>query len=601
MALLIVTLTQCNENDESLTDTVKFSENDPFKSTITPSQNFEIDPNQDNVVEGNNGTTIVCPKGCFLNSNGEEVTENVKIELAEALSLQDMILSNLTTTSDGKPLETDGMIYLNATSNGKQLKINKAKPVYIEIPTPARKPDMKAYKGVRDENGNMNWIEPKKIEQFLIPVDLDLLDFLPEGFQAEVDKGMPYKSYKVSTQSLTDSLYYSLSVSDGRELIKGFEKTDYNEPLYNLKSKVVNGKYTEESYESEGPKPVPSPFQVEDTLPLVDSVFVGNCGIDPAIIKVIKSKKYQNTLISTREFETRLQVIFKTCRNDILEIYIRNINKNLYELDSMVYSLLDGNQYYEAFYNFSQQRLTNVKGADRYAKLLKGYYNKELKKVKSELEKNKKKLIVSLQKENAEVKKLADNYRGLLWKREKYRMEKYGFKWTETGWINIDKGIETRHRCDQDQDDIKVSVENGKDFDQVYCYVFFKSIRSLYRLNTTDNINFFPGNSVDRSMWTPCSKPATLISIGYKNEVPSIAVKEFMTDNAKINLALSSSTMEQVKGIISQYDNNVVENRISKDLEFMKEFYKEKIRQKELIKESNFIKRLWAIANPCCG
>lgn len=86
---------------------------------------------------------------------------------------------------------------------------------------------MLVYKGVRDENGNMNWIEPKKLENYLVNVDFKLLDFLPEGFQAEVDNGMPYKSYKTATPKLTDSLYYSLAI------------TNTVLPQHNLHNKVI--------------------------------------------------------------------------------------------------------------------------------------------------------------------------------------------------------------------------------------------------------------------------------------------------------------------------------------------------------------------------
>lgn len=89
----------------------------------------------DNVVEGEKGSIIICPKGCFVDRNGKIVEKNIDIEIAEALSLEDMLLSNLTTTSDGQLLETDGMIYFNATSDGEQLYINKENPIHIEIPT----------------------------------------------------------------------------------------------------------------------------------------------------------------------------------------------------------------------------------------------------------------------------------------------------------------------------------------------------------------------------------------------------------------------------------------------------------------------------------
>jgi hypothetical protein len=80
-------------------------------------------------------------------------------------------------------LETDGMIYLNATSKGKQLSINPEKPIYIEIPSHDKKSGMMVYKGERDDDGNMNWIEPQELEKFIIPLDIHSLDFLPNGLE----------------------------------------------------------------------------------------------------------------------------------------------------------------------------------------------------------------------------------------------------------------------------------------------------------------------------------------------------------------------------------------------------------------------------------
>ena len=584
LALLSVTLFQCSNNPT--TNQVKLNTNDPFKNTIVASQSFNIDSKQDNVIEGEKGTVVVCPKGCFKNAKGEIVEDNVKIELSEALSLEDMLLSNLTTTSDGKPLETDGMIYFNATANGEQLTINKDNPIHIEIPTTEKKAGMMAYKGIRDEKGNMNWIEPKELDKFLVTVDINSLDFLPQGFQTEVDKGMPYKNYKTATQGLTDSLYYQLSVTDGSSLMQGFVPTKYNEPYYNKGKKVVNGKYTANSYL----------VQEQETKVTLDSART-NWGIDPAIIKVIKSEKYQNTFIATREFEARLKIIFKTCNNTVLETYINNLDKNLYEADSLAAIAVGENQYYHDFVTFFQQRLTKVKQADKYANLLKGYYAKQLTKVKSELEKGQKKLMKQLNKKNEEAQKVADDYKKLLWKREKYRMEAYSFNWTETGWVNIDNGTLPKTWFEQP---LEITITNGKQFDRVYTYVVYTSIKSLYRLNTTDNEQFYVGNDEDKKMLMPKKKLGVAIAIGYKDEVPSLSVKEFETGSEpKFILTLSPSSLDKVKKAIKDYEKYAKENKISKDLEFMAKFYEEEQRQKELKKECDFILGLWNIAFPC--
>jgi len=598
IVLLAVTLIQCNSNQ--IKNTVKLLPNDPFKNTVVASETFDIDSKQDNVVEGENGTIIVCPKGCFKNSKGDIVEDIIKIELSEAFTIDEMLLSNLTTTSNGKPLETDGMIYFNATANGEQLTINKDNPIHIEIPTYEKKPGMMAYKGIRDEKGNMNWIEPKELDKYLKTVNINSLDFLPEGFQREVDNSMPYKNYKTATQGLTDSLYYKLSVSYISSMLQELITSNYNgsydyEINNNLQYNEIMKKFADE-------KRRVNSYLVEsgDTVNTDTRSAKSNWGIDPAIIKVIKSEKYQNTLIATKEFEARLKVIFNTCNNAVLEIYIKNLNKNLYELDSMAAVTVGESEIrnYQDFLNFSNQRLTKVKQADKYAVLLKDYYGKQLFKVKSELEKQQATVLKELNKKNEQAQKVAADYEKLLLKREKYSMETYGFNWTETGWINVDNGTLPK---DWGKEPLEITIDNGKQFDRVYTYVIYTSIKSLCRLNTTDNEQFYAGSELDKEMLMPKQKPGVAVAIGYKGEVLSLAIKEFKTGSEpKFSLNLLPSTLHKVKEAISPYEKYAIENKISKDLEFMAKFYKEELLRKFFLKDSELIFRLWNVAFPCC-
>ena len=589
LALVVITFfTHCS--NDKVTDAVKLLPNDPFKNTIVPSQFFSVDSEQDNVIAGEYGTVIVLPQGCFKDAAGNIVDGTVKIELAESLTMDDMVLSNLTTTSNGNPLETDGMIYFNAVQDGEQLVINKDIPIHIEIPTRRKKPGMMAYKGIRDENGNMNWVDPEKLDNFLKTVDINSLDFLPPGFQSEVDKGMPFRNHKTAAQSLTDSLYYALSTVDIDSLNQGLSPDLYNEPYYNNSKEVKKGRYTSDSYKHSG----------REQEGGFDSVV--KCGIDPAIVKVIKSDKYQNTFIATKEFEARLKAIFPICDNSVLEFYIKNTNKNLYEIDSMVALFCNEKKMYDryhVFYDFSQQRLTNVRDADRYTNLLNDYYSKQLAKVKAELEGTKAKVLKALHQENSETQKIVDDYKKLLWKREKYRMETYGFNWTETGWVNIDNGTLPK---DWGMQPLEVTVTNGKQFDRVYTYVIYTSIKSLNRLNTNDNENFYAGNVADKSMLMPDKKLAIAIAIGYQGDVPSIAMKSFETTvEQQLTLTLNPSTLEKLKAVLARYEEQVSENSVSQDLAFMEKLYKKEQQQKAATKEREFIIRLWKVAFPCCA
>jgi hypothetical protein len=589
--LMLLISTNCKQN--KVAETIKMSANDPFKSTMVESQFFDIKGHEDNVIEGEKGTIIIMPKGSFKDNDGNVVTSDIKIELAEALSQSDMLLSNLNTTSNGQLLETDGMLYFNATSNGKPLIINTDNPIRIEMPTDKKKPSMKAYAGTRDEKGNMNWPNPQEIINYLTTVDINTLNFLPNGFQAIVEQNMPYKNYTVATQSLVDSLYFSFGNNGNRDLLNAYSNftTNYNEPYYNAHKRFENGKYTYESYQVHG-----APEGVLDSA----RAEITDCGIDPAIIKVIKSPKYQNTLIATREFETRLQTIFKTCRNEILELYINNLDKNLYEIDALAAKTLglEDKNATESFTRFAEQRLTKVRDADKYAELLRGYYQKQLAAVKTELERLQLPVKEALKKEAKEHAKIVKDYTKLLWKREKYRMETYGFEWSETGWINVDTGPNPKDWFEQP---LEVTVDNSQQLDRVYTYVIYASIKSLYRLNTQNNNLYYAGNEQDKKMIMPKYQQGFIIGIGYKGDVPWLATKEFKTGSEpKMTINLAVSTPKDVKKTLAEFEKYVTENRISEDLKYMAKFYKEEQKHKAKQAEYLLLRELLFCIEPCC-
>ena len=178
-------------------------------------------------------------------------------------------------------------------------------------------------------------------------------------------------------------------------------------------------------------------------------------------------------------------------------------------------------------------------------------------------------------------------------------METYGFEWTETGWLNVDNGTIPKT---WDAQPLEVAVANGKNFDRVYTYVIYESIKSLYRLNTDNNEQFYVGNNEDKKMLMPKHENAVVIAIGYKAETPSLAIQEFETGSTpKMSISLSPSNAEKVKATISKYEKYSTENRISEDLKYMTEFYKIQQKQKAKEEEYIFMTRLLNYVEPCCS
>ncbi|KSA11936.1 hypothetical protein [Maribacter dokdonensis] len=566
---LLFSFLQCKPKPDLI---VKNHQEDPFKNTITSSQYFKIDTKNDTVISGENGTTIVFQKGSFLDSDNNIVTDDVEIELTEALTIDEMILSNLTTISDGKLLETDGMIYFNATAKGKQLFVNPEKPVYVEIPTTNRKSGMSVYKGLRDKNGNMNWVNPIPIENYLIPLDLFTLDFLPDGFVETLEKEMPFLNHQKVNEKFVDSLYYSLYFKTGNEIIKEtVPDINVSESYYDK----VNETELDSTHYSE----------------LDNSV---NYGVDPAAIKAIKNNQFQNTLIATKQFEERLKLMFKICRSDIIDIYTHNLDKNLWELDSIAASLLDENIYQKDFKKFASQKWTTVKVPNKNLRLLKSYYEKRLQLVKNELKEQRNKAVKANNEKTKKAKELVNNYKTLLNKREAYRMTGYGFELNDTGWINIDRGTMSK---DWEYSPLEFLVTNENTFDKVYGYVMYTSIKSLYRLKTNDSKTFYVGNETQREMIMPKDEKAIGLLIAYKNDQTFLAVINFQTNTESLLKSnLQEYSEREIKKTLAQFETSKKENSILEDLEYLDEIYLEEIRQNKLLREQYAMSQLWSVS-----
>jgi phage protein D len=119
-------------------------------------------------------------------------------------------------------------------------------------------------------------------------------------------------------------------------------------------------------------------------------------------------------------------------------------------------------------------------------------------------------------------------------------------------------------------------------------------------LNTDDNELFYVGNNEDKKMIMPKQAQAIIISIGYKDEKPSLAVQEFQTGSkAKMTLSLKSSTLEKVEKAIGRYSYSK-ENQIGEDLKYMAAFYKAEKKQKANQGELDFLYGLLRFVEPCC-
>ena len=124
-------------------------------------QAFIINPTQDTMLIGKQGTGVFMKANSFF-LKGDQAHQPVTIYLQEYYTYEDMMLANLTTTSNNKLLETGGMIYLKALQNGQEVRLKSNKAVLISLPTEEIKPNMQAFNGQRNAQGYINWLRNRR-------------------------------------------------------------------------------------------------------------------------------------------------------------------------------------------------------------------------------------------------------------------------------------------------------------------------------------------------------------------------------------------------------------------------------------------------------
>ncbi|MFT3933227.1 MAG: cytochrome c [Chitinophagaceae bacterium] len=147
-ASLCMLLTACQQTGKKL--------NSLLNKSLLPSQVFTINIDRDTTLKTANGAFISIPQGALSGVDGA----TVQLELKEAYTIEQIVKAGLTTQSNGQPLSSGGMIYINAIG-GKPIKIAKA--LSIKIPTPSLDKRMQLFKGDTDRNGNINWVKPESL------------------------------------------------------------------------------------------------------------------------------------------------------------------------------------------------------------------------------------------------------------------------------------------------------------------------------------------------------------------------------------------------------------------------------------------------------
>ncbi len=571
-----------------------------LKTWVKPTeQEFIINPKKGATIEGEQGVLVIVPTNAFLDQNNKVVTEKVTFKMVEALRLEDMVLYNLATTSNGKALETGGMVHFDFSCKGQKVHVNPKRSLYVEIPTDKVKKGMMAFKG-EVENGKLNWVDPKPLKKYLVNVDFDLLDFLPTGFDDTVSTLLPYKGHVDRSDAFTDSLYYSLysSIEQRKNRVKKLFNTDsYQNQISPASSIRILSVQTDN-------------IRIEETPERPIS-----CGLDPISIKSIKTEPFSKTFIATKEFEIRINQLHKSKGSkgdNYLNIYLSNLRMNLSKVDSIVSIQMKGRMAL-TFKKFAKEGLTNIENLNIYQDQLSNYYNrkrKENKKVQEELQRE---LDDLNQKELNKLKTtydLASKSKNLIYSRNGVAFfpllnkipkrnvavgSSYSFQWAASGWANIDAYL---HLLDKGSKIVKLGIVNPSETTTVYQWL--NMIRTLTPLELSNGKAkaVFPkkGSKGSRSM-----SSTFCFAIGIKNGKYMWFEKKFNPyHTSDISVLLKPKSIRGIRSVLRNYDSK---NNVIKRLESLNKMILTKTRYDAKLNEIKvdwkINQRLRSVAFPC--
>lgn len=99
---------------------------------VTPNK-FEISPDSDTLLFGEQGTAIFIPSDAFY-LDSSELDKKITITLKEYYNMSDILMQNLSTQTPDKLLETGGMIHIEASVGDQKKSLKYGKELIVHFP-----------------------------------------------------------------------------------------------------------------------------------------------------------------------------------------------------------------------------------------------------------------------------------------------------------------------------------------------------------------------------------------------------------------------------------------------------------------------------------
>lgn len=575
-----------------------------------PTQVFQIENKEAVVLEGRQGIVLAIPEEAFEDDKGNLITDDVKVILKEALDAESILQSGLSTMADSSVLETAGMFELTAKSGDKELSLRKGKEILVNVPTDERLKGMKLYDGEKKPDGTINWVNPKSMENYLIPEDIMTLNFYRRGFLDSIHslgKDTLNKNY-------VDSLFYSfyceesleealvnfgdstaedkediISISSKTNMIEGSERESLSEPVFKNKKLRFFRRDGPNWYQSNEPPQV-------DSLAAEAMSRSGACSlIWPADIKAFWNEKFQGSNLATKEFESRMKFL---THKTALDVYIQNLNKPLYYSDSLLANGIVENCNTEKFKSFYARMDGRVKANNDAMRKLASYYKLKrkiyAKSVKDSQEKfwkeqsklDGKRLNAQSQNSSENLKRNAQNLRQEINENLKEAYKQIGIRnptnnpnkrqYRTTvrtlGWKNVDRrrAVITYQRRISPRigekmkikyNRLKVEVDELDSYDRIYCYIVSTSQFSFIRmLRRGPNFEFKTNEFFNYK----------IITVAYKDQQAYFGMKRSPKDSGLVEMDLKQVSRNELAVQLKSYSKAQASSDIIEDLRFQK-------------------------------
>lgn len=341
--------------------------------------------------------------------------------------------------------------------------------------------------------------------------------------------------------------------------------------------------------------------------------------IPPTNVLAFWKPKFNNTNLSTREFEKRMQAVHGTCNNKVLEVYTKNLNKPISELDKQVVKMG-----YSNFSLFAAENIGAVDPDNPHIKALSDFYENGIKELREEVARNRDKEQKRKDKWDSKVQDERQNENVRSTNRESQAFnEEYTLNhknvrkqlgrtlgmtiYTNAQISNIDKYVyettrarktaeffdkETGKTARIQYNAFSVEVANPKEYKQIYVYLFPSELNSYQRIARKNGKFDYPLN--DAIIYD-------MAIVGISEKGYSYFQKSKFKEGKLGTVSLEHVSEEKLNASIEQLNHNRISKpmKISDELDWLKTEQKNYVEQKNRQNHYVFKERIKKIAFPC--